>query len=198
MKLANLLTATFLFIALAACSGGNTTQQQDEESSTTDSIIPIGINSLYEYSDSGKHVAGGTTYKYKFQFKNDSTLPVVKNALDYQFYDNKVTFRLTKAGQTVITRTFTKADFKSLVPESFYKLLVSLSPCLLTSCYNADKEHATDAVYFIATIGDPDTSADSSYAIEVRINTSGDISYNILQDRETLPVNNGMTIDPEG
>ena len=193
MKLANLLTATFLFIALAACSGGNTTQQQDEESSTTDSIIPIGINSLYEYSDSGKHVAGGTTYNYKFSFKNDSTLPVVKNALDYQFYDNKVTFRLTKAGQTVITRTFTKADFKSLVPESFYK-----TSALIGFCYNADKEHATDAVYFIATIGDPDTSADSSYAIEVRINASGDISYNILQDRETLPVNNGMTIDPEG
>ena len=77
---------------------------------------------------------------------------------------------------------------------------VALGALSLTfaSCYNADKEHATDAVYFIATIGDPDTSADSSYAIEVRINASGDISYNILQDRETLPVNNGMTIDPEG
>lgn len=192
MKLANLLTATFLFIALAACSGGNTTQQQDEESSTTDSIIPIGINSLYEYSDSGKHVAGGTTYKYKFQFKNDKTLPVVKNPLDYQFYDNKVTLRLTKGGQDILTRTFTKSDFKSLVPESFYE-----TSALVGFCYNVDKERATDAVYFIATIGDPDSAADSSYAIEIRVSSAGDISYSILQDRETLPVNNGMTIDPE-
>ena len=192
MKIAKLITAPILFVALAACSGGSTTQQEEESSSTVDSIIPTGINSLYEYSDSGKHVAGGTTYKYKFQFKNDKTLPVVKNPLDYQFYDNKVTLRLTKGGQDILTRTFTKSDFKSLVPESFYE-----TSALIGFCYNVDKEHTTDAVYFIATIGDPDSAADSSYAIEIRVSSAGDISYSILQDRETLPVNNGMTIDPE-
>ena len=100
--------------------------------------------------------------------------------------------RLTKNGQELLKRTFTKADFKQFVPETFYE-----TSALIGFCYNVDKERATDAVYFIATIGDPDSAADSSYAIEVRISSAGDISYNKLQDRETLPVNNGMTIDPE-
>ena len=191
MKSANLIAASILFFTLAACSGGNATQPQEEDN-TTDSIIPTSINSLYEYGDSGKHVAGSTTYNYSFQFKNDKTLPVVKNPLDYQFYDNKVILRLTRGIQDIIKHTFTKSDFKSLVPESFYA-----TSALIGFCYNVDKDNTKDAVYFIATIGDPDMTADSSYAIEIRINPSGDISYSILQDRETLPVNNGMTIDPD-
>lgn len=192
MKIAKLITASSLLFALMACSGGNATQSQDEDSSSADSIIPTGINALYEYGDSGKHVAGNITYNYKFQFKNDKSLPVVKNPLEYQFYDNKVVLRITKNGQDLLRRTFTKEDFRQLVPESFFE-----TSALIGFCYNVDKENAKDAVYFIATIGDPDSAADSSYAIEVRISSAGDISFSKLQDRETLPVNNGMTVDPE-
>lgn len=191
MKLANLITACLFIAAFASCKGGSTTKETNDIS-TVDSITPTGINALYEYGDSGKHTAGNASYTYKFQFKNDKSLPVVVNPMGYQYYDNKAVLTLKRGGQTVLSKSFTKADFKSLIPENVYN-----NYALIGFCYNIDKEDAKDAVYFIATVGDPDTSADTSYVIEIRINAAGDFSYSILQDKETLPVANGMTIDPE-
>ncbi len=176
--------------AITACNSNNKTNAVVEEASV-DSINPNAINSLSEYDNSGKHTIGNSTYQYTYSFKNDKSLDIVKNPLDYQYYDNKATLKITQGGRSIVNRTFTKADFKSMVPANFYKV-----SGLVGFCYNFDKEKNKDAVYFIATIGDPDQSADTTYAIEIKITSSGEISFDHLQDRDTAPINEGMTIDP--
>lgn len=190
MKLANLIAACSFIAMITSCNGGSK-NNSNNEIGAVDSITPSGILALYEYEDSGSHTAGSTSFTYSFKFRNDKQLAVVTNPMDYQYYDNKVILNLKKNGQALLTKSFTKADFKSLIPDNIYSKYA-----LIGFCYNIDKEKASDAIYFIATVGDPDTSADTSYVFDVRINPSGDVSYSVLQDRETLPIKNGMTIDP--
>lgn len=190
MKLANLITTGLIATAIAACTGNNSTGTVVEEAHV-DSISPNKINRLSEYDEAGKHTIGSSTYNYTYSFKSDTSLAVVINPLDYQYYDNKAKLTITQGGRNIVTKTFTKADFREYVPDAFYK-----TSALIGFCYNYDKEKSKDAIYFIATIGDPDISADTSYAIEIKVTSSGAITHDRLLDRETAPVNEGMTIDP--
>lgn len=190
MKLANLITMGLIATAITACNSNNKTSAVVDEVSV-DTINPNAINSLSEYDNSGKHTIGNSTFQYTYSFKNDKSLDIVKNPLDYQYYDNKATLTITQGGRSIVNRTFTKEDFKSKVPANFYKV-----SGLVGFCYNFDKENNKDAIYFIATIGDPDQSADTTCAIEIKITSSGVISFDLLQDRDTAPINEGMTVDP--
>ena len=50
----------------------------------------------------------------------DEELPHVKSEMGDTYADNKVVLRLTRGGEQVYSKTFTKQDFASLVTDEFY------------------------------------------------------------------------------
>lgn len=54
---------------------------------------------------------GASVYACQIQTKPDETLPIFVDNQDQEFYQNRVTIRVTRDGQEVISRSFVKDDF---------------------------------------------------------------------------------------
>ncbi|MBO7119496.1 MAG: DUF4738 domain-containing protein [Bacteroidaceae bacterium] len=106
-----------LFSVIASCNpqktetqgGGQTEQDIDKVRSMPD----------YAYTDSVKQ--GSHKVVYTITSEADSTLKVVEDEDGVKFQDNRFQLRITKDGQKLFERSFTKADFKSQLSEDFRK-----------------------------------------------------------------------------
>lgn len=175
---------------MATSSCNNTTKQPVNVNEVDSTFIEESIGILRE-----KHIASSVTigdkeYIYQFDFVNDKNLPIVRNPQGDDYYDNKVKLSIQHGEKEIYTRTFTKNDFASVVPEKFLK-----NSALVGFTYNYTKNDANDALYFIATVGDPDETADMVFSVQIRISPSGEISMEKAENLDTEPIN-PMTIDP--
>lgn len=178
-------------VATALTCGCSNTQQQHPAENFTDSIPQEEqIGTLRERHDKNGISIAEKKYVYKYDFVHDESLPVVRNPQGDDYYDNKVTLKIWQQGNEIFSRTFTKKDFKGLVPEKFMT-----NSALVGFTYNYTKAETTDALYFIATVGDPDETADMAFPIQIRITPDGSISMEKATNLDTEPIN-PMTVDP--
>lgn len=189
MSLMRVFTACVCLALSVACSR-NAGGAESTDGEKSDSLVSH-VSCLPEKDGKGSHVVGSNKLSYEYHFVNDKSLPVVVNTMEYQYYDNRVNLTIGDGKRQDVRLTFTKNTFRDYVPEKFLK-----KSGLIGFCYNYDKENDRSAVFFIATIGDPDLSTDMSYALEVRVMSDGTYSVSELKDRDTLPVKEGMTVDP--
>lgn len=174
---------------LMGCGGSKEQKKQERIVEEKDSVT--GITTLRELHMNDSIILGGQKYSYRYDFVHNDSMPVVRNPQGDDYYDNQVTLVITQGQRTILSHTFTKHSFSSLVPQEFMK-----TSALVGFTYNYTKLDATDALYFIATVGDPDETADMSFPIQLRITPTGAVSMEKATDLDTEPINPGMTIDP--
>lgn len=178
--------------ALVLCScGGN----QKKEQVTVQDSIPANIADD-TYSMSEKHVSdsvlvGNTLYGYEYSFTKSDTLPKVRNSEGYYYYDNQLELTVTKGGERVFHRTFSKYDFKNIVPEEILNksILVGFS-------INYMNKSDASSLHFYVTVGNPDETADEDFIMTMNVSTNGSIKIDKATDIDTEPINPGMNIDP--
>ena len=86
-----------------------TEQSGDEVRSSTD----------YEYTDS--LMQGNHKVVYTITRQPDDELPTVTDEDGVKYKDNRFSLHIVKDGRKLFERSFTKADFKSQLPEEFKK-----------------------------------------------------------------------------
>ena len=175
---------------MLAYSCGNTVQQQNSVTETDSIQTEYIIGMLREQHISNNIKLGDVEYTYKYDFTYDESLPTVRNPQGDDYYDNKVRLSIQQGETEIFTRTFTKNDFRNIVPSKFLS-----SSALVGFTFNYTKTDKTDAFYFIATVGDPDETADMVFPIQIRISPSGNISMEKAENLDTEPIN-PMKIDP--
>ncbi len=179
-----------LCLAGMICSCNNSVKPQQETAAEDSVTIENTIGKLREMHIQKEITLAGKKYKYRYDFACDESLPVVRNPQGDDYYDNKVTLRIEHNGKEFFNRTFTKTDFSQIVPKNFMQ-----SSALIGFTYNYTSDENSDALYFIATVGDPDESADMTFPIQLHISPDGNLKMEKAVNLDTEPIN-PMTLDP--
>ncbi len=180
---------SFVFATIMISCGNNVKPQQEEV--IEDTIIKENsIGTLREIHINKSITISKQKYVYKYDFVRDESLPIVRNPQGDDYYDNKVTLSIKKQGSEIFSQTFTKKDFAKIVPEKFME-----KSALIGFTYNYARNDNSDALYFIATVGDPDETADMVFPIQIRITPQGNMTMEKAPNLDTEPIN-PMTLDP--
>ena len=107
-----------LFICLASCSPQKKAETQ--EASQTEQAADE-IHSLPDYAYCDSLMQGSHRVSYTITGKADDELPTVVDEDGVKYKDTRWSLEITKDGQTLFSRSFTKADFKSQLSENFQK-----------------------------------------------------------------------------
>lgn len=156
----------------------------------TDSVTGITTMRGYEATDTIR--INGVLYRYTFKFAPDDSLPVIVNSVGQTYHDNRVKLTIKKDSTTIYTHSFTKKSFEGIVPKKFMA-----TSALVGFNYNITKADNHSKFFFIATVGDPDETAELSFPMEVIITTDGQMNIIKAENIETEPIIPGMTVDPE-
>lgn len=156
----------------------------------TDSVTGITTMRGYETTDTVR--INGALYRYTFNFAPDDSLPVIVNTVGQTYRDNMVRLTIKKDSTTIYAHTFTKKSFEGIVPKKFMA-----TSALVGFNYNITKTDNPGKFFFIATVGDPDETAELSFPMEVIITTDGQMNIIKAENIETEPIIHGMTVDPE-
>lgn len=107
----------------------------------------------------------GASYSVTVTTKADPSLPTASDGVN-KYYDNRITVTIDRAdGTQFYNRTFSKADFKPYVDDSYYK-----DGALLAIVF--DKVDGNN-IKFAASVGSPDKSSDEFVPLELVINNLG-------------------------
>lgn len=189
MKPFKMLMVPLFAYAFFACSGNSQNGDTQEQTEQTEQVGQS-VSSLSECSRTGTHTIGGTRYDYSFRIACDTSLAIVTNPQDYQYYDNKATLVVKSGNTEIINRTFTKNAFKEYVSEEVFN-----HSALIGFAYNEDESQDRQAIHFIATIGDPDLTAESFKSFDLRFTSSGSMTIEELEN-ENMELSGTTSIDP--
>lgn len=191
MKTSTIIAFSLFAMTFASC-GNKTKEAQPVEEQIVEIVDSVtGIIRLKDYSSTDSVTVNDKTYKYTFAFMPVDSLPIITNSQGAQYYDNEVKLTVTSEGTTVYSHTFRKGDFNGIAPSDLMK-----TSSLVGFNYNYLKHDDHSALYFIATIGDPDISSEISYPIEIKVTAGGTMTMEKAQGFETEPLHSDMNEDP--
>ena len=115
-----LFTACLTVALLSACGSAD---KADRGVDSTDQAQPEAEKNEPETYVEGAELSdtirlGGKTYAYHIRCAPDADLPLLVDNLKQEYYQNRVTLTVTRDGEQVIHREFTKEDFERYVSES--------------------------------------------------------------------------------
>lgn len=150
------------------------------------------ITALNPISYRNSRTIANLKYTYEYKMESNDTIPIIINADGAKYYDNTVTLTVWRDDTIqVFHKVFLKKTFADFVSSK------DIQKCgLVGFSYNPIKDKDSTALYFIATIGDPDESAGVNFPIEISISTTGTISMKKAEDIETEPLQVGLNEDP--
>ena len=108
-----------LVVSLAACSGKNNKTNESSNVLAQDSIDAHGIQRMQDSKAEVDIKFKGKEYHSLVSRTPDESLSHVTNEMGDTYVDNKIVLRLTRGGETVLDKTFTKNDFTSVVDADF-------------------------------------------------------------------------------
>lgn len=164
----------FVWILLMAGCTGKAVQQDEKQALQIDSVSSAGVQHM-QVSRSEQNVKlKGKNYHLFIQRVPADSLPHVNNDMGDTYADNIITLRITRdKGIKVLSRTFTKKDFSSIVGTS--KLL---SQCILEGMV-FDKT-TPQGIVLAASISVPQTDL----YIPVSITVSPDGKMTMVKEEE--------------
>lgn len=104
-----------LLVTFAACSNKNKTANEGSEMALQDSVDAHGLQRMQTSKAEVDISFKGKEYHSVVSRTPDDGLPHVANDLGDTYVDNKIVLRLTRGGEVVVDKTFTKSDFSSVV-----------------------------------------------------------------------------------
>ena len=111
----------FLLLALAFALATSCTRKGGAQAETTaqgeESINTVHSLPEYEYCDS--LTTGTHKTVYRISSRPDESLPVVVDEDSVKYVDNRFQLTVTRDGSTLFSRSFTRADFRDLLPGEF-------------------------------------------------------------------------------
>ncbi len=111
-----LVTAVAIMIILAVSSCKKTEQKQEAWVMPEHEVVTREMP-LLELTDSVK--VDDNTYIYEIRREATDSLPKVKDDMDDLYRDNTIRLNITRNGQRMFSRTFTKEDFAASLERSF-------------------------------------------------------------------------------
>ena len=120
-----------LVVAVTAC-GGKVNSKKESVLATQDSVDARGIQRMQTSKSEIDIKFKGKDYRSFVSRTPDESLPHVTNEMGDTYMDNKIVLRLTRGGESVFNKTFTKNDFSSVVDADFARHCIC-SECLLSA-----------------------------------------------------------------
>lgn len=108
-----------LTVAMTACGGKNGTSDKESVWATQDSVDAHGLQRMQVSKSEIDIKFRGKDYHSYISRTPDESLPHVSNEMGDTYVDNKIVLRLTRGGETIFNKTFTKNDFAAVVDEKF-------------------------------------------------------------------------------
>ena len=154
------------FLCMSACNN-KSSKQEEKNTIMTDSVDSNGVQRMQDSKSEQVVNAKGISFHIVLHRIANDTLPRVKTEAGEWFTDNMISLKITrKDGSKVFSKTFTKKNFSSIVPEDF------LSHSILEGLV-FDK--VTDGgLSFAASVCYPQT--DLYYPIKIAITSDGSMS----------------------
>ena len=152
--------------AVAACNGGKEKAKGDVEVVMQDSVDSHGLQRMQESTGEMDFQYKGKDYHSVVIRTPDEELPHITNEMGDTYVDNKITLRLTRGGEQVFNRTFTKSDFASVVDASLMKKAV-----LEGIVYD---KTAPEGIIYAASVAQPQT--DLYVPLSITITADGHMS----------------------
>lgn len=108
-----------LVIAIVACSGKKESSNNESVLATQDSVDHHGVQRMQNSKSEVDIKYKGKEYHSLVSRTPDEELPKVTNEMGDTYADNKILLRLTRGGERVLEKSFTKNDFSSVVDANF-------------------------------------------------------------------------------
>ena len=177
-----------LILPLGGVSGGlfllllfSCTQQKTETQETIQTVEQTvdEIHSLPDYAYTDSLMQGSHEIIYSITSEPDDELPMVVDEDGVKFKDNRYNLEIKKDGQTLFSRSFTKADFSTMLSKDFqkYGIMDGLR-------FN----HAEDGkLYFNTCVSYPDSDMSCPFLLTIGPDGSYTITPDTTIDEEDTP-----------
>lgn len=168
------LAISFLFLAatLTACGDGKKDDNKEETAAEKEMSQKWPRSCEEPFTARDTIQLNQSTFVITTQRQPDETLPTVKDNLDHEFYDNRVTITITRDGSEFFNHSFTKEAFADYLNESQRNGVV-----LCGMAYD-DTKTGGSHLCIAAQLGAP---GEPEYAFTIDIPTSGG-AFSILRD----------------
>lgn len=167
MKLPSLLIIMASALVLSACS----------KKKTADVIIvdkplqeqPAKTQATADFHREQDVAWLGSHYRVVVDRSADRTLPLAEADENHKFYDNRITLTILRGdGSKFFSRAFTKADFDGYLPAD-----VRGHGALIGLVFDSA---GSDALTFVASVGNPDPTSDEYVPLRVRVSRLGAVT----------------------
>lgn len=169
-----LMTAGVLALALVACGG-----RENKEQPKADSVsVKAGRGPLPAERDLMRENTVqqlGHTFHVAIRRYVDKSLPVVKDELGQDFYDNKVEVTIQSEGTQFFHHTFSKDDFAGFIP------IEELNTYVFLGMAYDDRKADTRDLCLAAQLGQPGTGEGPAFTIEIPIDGG---AFSIVRDTQ--------------
>ena len=108
-----------LALTVVACGGKNGSSNKESVLATQDSVDAHGLQRMQSSKAETDSKFKGKDYHSLVSRTPDESLPHVSNEMGDTYVDNKIVLRITRGGENVLNKTFTKNDFSSVVDANF-------------------------------------------------------------------------------
>ena len=108
-----------LALAVVACGGKNGSSNKESVLVTQDSVDAHGLQRMQSSKAETDIKFKGKDHHSLVSRTPDESLPHVSNEMGDTYVDNKIVLRITRGGENVLNKTFTKNDFSSVVDANF-------------------------------------------------------------------------------
>lgn len=163
-----------LVLVATACGGKGNQSGNTTETALQDSTDVHGIQRMQNSKSETEIKFKGKEYHSSVTRTPDESLPHVSNEMGDTYMDNKIVLHLTRGGETVVNKTFTKTDFSSEVDAAF------LAKSVLEGIVY-DKT-TSEGIVYAASVCYPQT--DLYVPLSITISADGKMSIRKVDDLE--------------
>ena len=152
-------------LLLASCGGNKRSDEIIVERDQVEEHRPGVIGMAANTQSDNVNWISGSKYTYIITRTKDTSLPKVKNH-DQDYYDNTINLVIKRDdGSICFEKKFTKKNFESVVPKSFYESGVLLG----MNFYKAEGNY----LKFVTSIGSPDENNEEFYLVSLTVDNLG-------------------------
>ena len=178
MSMNKILTLTLLagLMLLAGCKEKKQTQDIIVPPQVAEHVEPSEPVRMQPYSKTWAVQWLGKAYQVTVNRVSNDSLPIVKDEMGQEFYDNSITLEVRRAdGSVAISKTFTKASFADYLDNSYRK-----EGILEGLVFN---EVDGQCLEFAASVNLPQT--DEYIPLEVKVDNFGNVKIDRDSDMDT-------------